>query len=106
MKTSHAIFQALGFVSISLASPTPEFSELKTALDKRACGVPSWDSTNITNWADAKTDQWFDAWWKQRLGGNGDSTSMVIPHGWPNDFANLFGRMYLNGVSPIPLSLL
>ncbi|ORY06159.1 hypothetical protein BCR34DRAFT_632435, partial [Clohesyomyces aquaticus] len=32
----------------------------------------------------------------QYLSGNGEGTSAIIPNGWPNNVANLFGRVYMN----------
>ncbi|KAM6538019.1 hypothetical protein FALCPG4_003907 [Fusarium falciforme] len=85
--------------SFSSASPVSVAQESKTTSDpvKRRCGFETWDSTNINNWFEAGTDAWFEAWWLRYLGGNGPDTSAVIPNGWPNNFVNLFGRMYLDG---------
>ncbi|KAF2731694.1 hypothetical protein EJ04DRAFT_610071 [Polyplosphaeria fusca] len=82
----------------SIASPTPKSPNPSHVnhLIARQCGFATWDSSNLANWAEADTDAFLERWWKWYLGGNGDSTSAVIPNNWPNNFANLFGRMYLN----------
>ncbi|KAF4463500.1 hypothetical protein FALBO_9665 [Fusarium albosuccineum] len=88
------------FLSFASASPVSVADSSKTPLNelaKRRCGFETWDSTNFTNWQEADTDAWFEKWWLRYLGANGESTSAVIPNGWPNNFVNLFGRMYLNG---------
>ncbi|KAH8721753.1 hypothetical protein BGZ61DRAFT_515977 [Ilyonectria robusta] len=83
--------------SFGSATPVSLPAEASSGLTKRRCGFETWDSINLNNWFDAGTDAWFNQWWLTRLGGNGPDTTMVIPNNWPNNFVNLFGRMYLNG---------
>ncbi|KAI5864890.1 hypothetical protein GGS23DRAFT_619597 [Durotheca rogersii] len=86
--------------SVAVSSPVAlpdDGKHTSFELDKRRCGFSTWDSTNVTNWFEADTDGWFNKWWHKYLGGNGGGLSQVIVNGWPNDFVNLFGRMYLNG---------
>lgn len=78
------------FITRSFASPTPKSVNPAhlNHLVARQCGIASWDSSNLDNWAAADTDAVFDRWWQFYLGGNGDSTSAVIPNNWPNDFVS------------------
>jgi hypothetical protein len=68
----------------TIASPTPKSTNHAhlNHLVARQCGFANWDSSNLDNWADAKTDEVFDKWWHQYLGGNGQ------PNGWPDHFVS------------------
>ncbi|KAF2022364.1 hypothetical protein BU24DRAFT_458221 [Aaosphaeria arxii CBS 175.79] len=81
------------YVLPSLASPialpvTPNPNHPRSIV-KRQCGIAEWDSTNVANWNAAQTDQFLNTWWSGYLDQN-------TPNGWSKNFANLFGRMYLN----------
>jgi len=74
------------------ASPTPKTSNPAhlNHLEARQCGFAGWDSSNLDNWKAADTDAVFEKWWQTYLGGNSDTTSSVIPNGWPNRFVGHF----------------